>query len=175
MATGMAMWVGLFGLAGMLGLALLLRRRRGAPRRGGQVTIVADDPNMARVVAEAWLSGSAVAGVVGDDGVLRTWRCGVDFVKAAAKLEKDGLPDSALDLIYDRVDELLHGAEWPACAAILDGVNVSECSTDILLALLTATLPAKGRIPSRGGFFERVGRELRVRGEHEGRLLAGLA
>ena len=175
MATGMAMWVGLFGLAGMLGLAFWLRRRPGPAPRGGQVTVVADDPNMARVVAEAWLSGGAVAGFVGDDGVLRTRRCGEDFVRSAAELERDGLPDSALDLIYDRVDELLHGAEWSACAAVLDDIDVSKCSTDILLALLTATLPAKSRIPSRGGFLERVGRELRARGENEDRLLAGLA
>ena len=179
LAAKIVLLSGLAGLLGLAGAAIWLKRRsdrrRGATRRGGQVVVVADDPNMARVVAEAWLSGGAVAGFVGDDGVLRTRRCGESFVKSAAELERGGSPDSALDLIYDRVDELLRGAEWSACAAVLDDINVSECSTDILLALLTATLPAKNRIPSRGGFLERVDHELRTRGEHEDRLLAGLA
>ena len=96
------------------------------------------------------------------------------FVDGAARLEEAGLPDSALDIIYDRVDELLHNAEFEQCAQILDQLDETRYSTDILLALITTTFPAKSRIRTRAQFLGRVSEELRKRGENDVRLLAGL-
>lgn len=97
-----------------------------------------------------------------------------DFVNRASQLEKDGFPDSALDLVYDCIDELLWNADFATCTSILGYINVSAYSSDILLALLTTTRPAKSHIPSRVRFLQRVESELLSRGEDESRLLAGL-
>lgn len=49
-----------------------------------------------------------------------------------------------------------------------------EMTTDNLLGVLTATLPAKSKLPSRKGFYQDVERILTARGEMEPGLLAGL-
>lgn len=104
-------------------------------------------------------------------------RAGVceDFVERAIGLEEQGYADAALDLIYDSIDELLYAAQFALCASILNDVDVARCSDDVLLGLLTATLPAKSRIPTRGSFLRRVEAQLRVRGEYEDGILEGLA
>lgn len=100
---------------------------------------------------------------------------GPDFVLRAVQLEQRGYQDTALDLLYDSIDELLHAGKFALCASILSDMNVSGCSADILLGLLTATLPAKSRIATRSWFFRRVESELRRRNELEAGILDGLA
>lgn len=102
-------------------------------------------------------------------------RSAENFMTRATKLEKLGRSDAALDLVYDSVDDLMHRGKFDSCASVLSGVNVANCSVDLLVGLLTATLPARSRIPFRTEFFEAVERELRRRGELDPGVLAGLA
>lgn len=96
------------------------------------------------------------------------------FVHRATSLQEQGFTDTALDLIYDSVDELLHGARFALCDSVLQETDASQCSIDVLLALLTATLPAKSRLATRAQFFQRVENSLRERGEYVADVLAGL-
>jgi len=96
------------------------------------------------------------------------------FVERARQLEQRGYPDTALDLIYDSVDELLRRGQFALCDSILSQVNVAECSVDVLMALLTATAPASANLATRGEFLRGVERVLENRGEYEPGLLDGL-
>jgi hypothetical protein len=96
------------------------------------------------------------------------------FIRRARRLDAQGRTDAALDLIYDSVDELLRSNQFPEIDAIVARVAVEDCSTDILLGLLTATLPARTKLLLRKHFFWAVDRNLKTRPEYEGGLLAGL-
>ena len=57
---------------------------------------------------------------------------------------------------------------------LLQNINVSEYSVDLLLGLLTATLPARSKLRSRAQFFSEVEAVLKERGQWEDNLLVGL-
>lgn len=97
-----------------------------------------------------------------------------DFVERATSLEQSGFSDSALDLVYDSIDELLHSGHFALCASVLDKLDVEKCSVDVLVGLLTATLPARTRIENRERFFRSVEQELGRRGSYEPAILKGL-
>lgn len=97
-----------------------------------------------------------------------------DFIEQARRLENRGFSDTALDLVYDSIDSLLHGGHFTICSSLLSELSVSDYSMDVLLALLTTTLPAKSQIATRADFLHRVENELRRRGELESELLSGL-
>jgi hypothetical protein len=96
------------------------------------------------------------------------------FVRRARRLDAQQQTDAALDLIYDSVDELLRSNRFSELDAIIARVAADDCSTDVLLGLLTATLPARSKLPSRKHFFRAVNRSLKTRPEYEDGLLAGL-
>jgi len=124
-----------------------------------------------------------------EDIVARLWRwntkCGLpdspgplqragEFIGRAGQLDRRGQTDAALDLIYDQIDTLLRSGDLPRIDAVLQRADVNSLSTDLLLGLLTATLPARTRLASRRGFFNRVEAVLRKRGDWEDGLLNGL-
>lgn len=110
-----------------------------------------------------------------DEDIPLGWpTCAVDFLDRALALEAMGFSDTALDLIYDTCDELMKSRQFALCASLLGEVDVSGCSIDIMLGLLTATLPAKNALSTRRAFYNRVEDELRRRGELEHELLQGL-
>lgn len=96
------------------------------------------------------------------------------FLDRAQRLDKHGRVDAALDLIYDSVDEMMRSGDFNKLDALLTRLQLSELSTDLLIGLLTATLPARGRLATRKSFFCRVEEILRQRGEYENSLLMGL-
>ena len=96
------------------------------------------------------------------------------LVERARTLERFGDSATALDLVYDCIDDLLYSDRFSLVACCLLEVEVGTCSVDILLALLTSTLPAKQRIGTRAEFIRRVETELLRRGEDVVQLLAGL-
>ena len=61
--------------------------------------------------------------------------------------------DAMLDKVYDKVGEMLRGGRFDCLDRFLGVAVCLPVSTNILLALLTATLPAKRRLPSRPAFF----------------------
>ncbi|HQZ66689.1 MAG TPA: hypothetical protein PLY87_16470 [Planctomycetaceae bacterium] len=96
------------------------------------------------------------------------------FVDDAQRLASQGKVDAALDLIYDRADEMLLAGEFVALDSIIEGLDVEQLSVDVLLAVLTITLPAKDKLTTRNEFFECVKRTLKDRGEYMEGLLTGL-
>jgi len=79
-----------------------------------------------------------------------------------------------LDLIYDSVDELMRQGEFQQLDALLAGLPVAEMSVDVLLGYLTASLPARSRLPSRNALYAKTEQTLKERGELEAGLLHGL-
>jgi hypothetical protein len=96
------------------------------------------------------------------------------FLERAVALEQSGVTDSSLDLIYDSVDELLRRGQFAMIDSVLCELDVARHSADILLALLTATAPARSHLASRKAFFRRVKQVVESRGEYERGLLRGL-
>ena len=90
------------------------------------------------------------------------------------RLDTKGYTDAALDLLYDSVDEMLRSGKYSEIDSLLRDTIVDECSTDILLGLLTATLPARSKLPYRREFFDDSDRVLKHRPEYEKDLLTGL-
>jgi hypothetical protein len=76
--------------------------------------------------------------------------------------------------IWDRIDDLLSAGSFTECDALLRETDTYLCSMDTILSLLTATLPAKGKLPSRDMFRRRSERTLRSRGEWDDGLFDGL-
>jgi hypothetical protein len=97
-----------------------------------------------------------------------------DFVEHARRLDHHGRTDAALDLIYDQIDALMTGGKFEAIGSLLQRLDLGALSVDLLLGLLTSTLPARTKIPFRGDFFRAVESEIKRRGEWENGLLTGL-
>ncbi|HWD18547.1 MAG TPA: hypothetical protein VHB20_04665 [Verrucomicrobiae bacterium] len=97
-----------------------------------------------------------------------------NFVNRANRLAAHGQVDSALDLVYDYIDNLLTNSEFNRVNSILRNVALADASSDVLLGLLTSTLPARRKLWSRSRFYNDVELEFRRRGEWEEGLLTGL-
>jgi hypothetical protein len=96
------------------------------------------------------------------------------FLQPVRELEKRGHIDAALDVLYDRVDSLLRGKQFAAVDDLLQQVRVNALSVDVLIGLLTSTLPARSKLPSRAKFYSESEASIRQRGEWEEGLLTGL-
>lgn len=96
------------------------------------------------------------------------------FIIRANRLAFIGSIQAALDIIYDYVDELLCNGEFSKLDEELSAVDTKDISVDILIGILTATLPAKNKLLSREHLFKSVKQVLIVRGEYEDDLLLGL-
>lgn len=96
------------------------------------------------------------------------------FFDGASRLDKRGQTDAALDIIFDRIDEMLLANEFDRVDRLLREIKLSDFSVDLLLGFLTATLPAKNQLSYRDAFFKRVEQLLHNRGEAQDGLLVGL-
>ena len=97
-----------------------------------------------------------------------------NFVEMANRLAEQGRVDAALDLIFARVDETFRRGDFFDCDHQLQHLAVGDYNTEVLLGLLTATLPARSLLPSRPDFYSRTEAEIFRRGEMEPGLLTGL-
>jgi hypothetical protein len=97
------------------------------------------------------------------------------FIERARRLDEMGNTDAALDLLYDAVDDLMRSGKFSELNAIIANLSVNDCSLDVLLGVLTATLPARRRLPARAKFYEQAAQIIKSRGEYEDGLLTGLA
>jgi hypothetical protein len=97
-----------------------------------------------------------------------------EFVQRAVRLDEKGHTDAALDLIYDSVDELMRKGEFPQLDSMLSKVEPASLSADILLGILTATLPARSRLAARRDLFRKAESVLKARSDWQEGLLVGL-
>ncbi len=72
-------------------------------------------------------------------------------------MKKKGVSDKKIDEVYFAVELLMYNGCWNVLDELLDSITIKawRIEKDILLAYATATLPAKSRLPSRGGFIAR--------------------
>jgi hypothetical protein len=96
------------------------------------------------------------------------------FIEQARRLDEHSQTDVALDIIFDQIDEMLLAGQFDRVDQLLIDTVTEEYSVELLLGILTATLPAKDRLCDRAEFFQRVAQTLQARGELKNGLLIGL-
>lgn len=96
------------------------------------------------------------------------------FLHRAQRLDRIGSTDAALDLLYDSVDAMMRGGKFCELDSLLKRLRADDYSLDMLLGILTATLPGRSKLPARGRFLKDAENALRERGEYEDGLLTGL-
>ena len=79
-----------------------------------------------------------------------------ELVKDAERFIEKGQVDAALDLIYSTVDRMLKAQKLSEVDAILTATPFRSTSLEILISLLTVTLPVRIKLPSRPKFFRAV-------------------
>jgi len=114
---------------------------------------------------DAWISAQEVCG---------STATAESFLDCARRLDQHGQTDAALDIIFDQIDEMLLAGEFEPVDQLLMEIMPSDYSVELLLGLLTVTLPAKNRLCNRVAFFERVRQSLQEHGETDEGLLVGL-
>lgn len=82
--------------------------------------------------------------------------------------------DTCLDIILDILDTMFCNGDFSAVDNILKELDTNYYPTDINLAFLTFTLPAKSKLSSRNDFLERCRKTLEERKETDRGLLDGL-
>ncbi len=96
------------------------------------------------------------------------------FFVSVRQLEKRGNIDAALDILYDKIDGMLKAGKFDDVDDVLRSVDPRSLSLDLLLGVLTATLPARSKLPFRKEFFKNVVEVLKERCQWEEGLLTGL-
>lgn len=97
-----------------------------------------------------------------------------DLLAEANRKDRLGETDSGLDLIYDSIDYFMRIGRFSEIDQAISGLDVGTLSTDFLLGILTATLPAKDRLSSRSQFLRSAESALKSRDEYDDGLLSGL-
>ena len=90
-------------------------------------------------------------------------------------LERQSRIDDAVDTLTEYIDNALIESEFDSVDDFLKELRVEDCSTDILITILTATLPANRELSERAAFVERVATELGKRNEPVRSLMWGLS
>jgi hypothetical protein len=96
------------------------------------------------------------------------------FVARASELEQQGHLRESLRLIYRNVEDLMREGSVDIINSELASVDPHKLGTDVLLGLLTATLPVKSRLPDRRRIFKATRAILVARGHYEAGILKGL-
>ena len=96
------------------------------------------------------------------------------MVNYANDLDKQGYTSTALDSLLGYIDNKLHMGVFSELDQSISQLNLSELSINILVCILTSTLPAKSKLPSRTNLFSDIEKILKSRGEYEEGLLTGL-
>ena len=85
-----------------------------------------------------------------------------------------GTIDETLDQLYDLIDEKFTAGHFEEVNRFLNNVRVKDIHTDILMGILTATLPAKNKLPARETFMAKTEAIIRERHEWEEGMGKGL-
>ena len=76
----------------------------------------------------------------------------IPWWEEAKALHRDGAIDAALDMTFSRVDYMLWHQEADVNAFLVE----ANGPLDMMIAVLTATHPARDRLPARPEFFRRT-------------------
>lgn len=78
-----------------------------------------------------------------------------DVVERALELERHGYESAAIDLIHDFFDENFRAGHFAYCDSFLFRTDPSKLTDNILISILTATLPATSKLSVRANFWVR--------------------
>lgn len=92
----------------------------------------------------------------------------------ARSLEHVGRTQDAVNLIHRVLDAALRDGQFQAIDQMLERMDADLEGVDMLLSVLTATLPARDTLAHRAALFHAVERTLRSRALLEPGLLDGL-
>lgn len=95
-------------------------------------------------------------------------------LRDAIELESSGLVIDALDVVYNRVADVIRFGWIEHLDLEIGEMSPDEIGTDVILGILTATLPVKSQLPSRYRLLKSAKRVLKARGHYERGILDGL-
>jgi hypothetical protein len=95
-------------------------------------------------------------------------------LRGAIDLESQGLSCRALDIVYSRVADVIRFGWLEHLNSEIGEITPKDIGTDVILGILTATLPVKSQLPSRRDLFRSAKRILKSRGHYERGILDGL-
>ena len=98
----------------------------------------------------------------------------VGFLSNAIEMDRQRNIRASLAIIYRRVEEMMRESMMEALDEEIASVPAEEMGTDVLLGLLTATLPVKRKLRSRPQLFRSTLKLLKTRGHFEPGVLDGL-
>jgi hypothetical protein len=84
-----------------------------------------------------------------------------EILEEVYELVADGNTDSALDVIFDTVDDLLEGMKDTECDALLNAVDVARLDVATMLGFLSTTAHAREALKARASYVSRVRLQLR--------------
>lgn len=64
--------------------------------------------------------------------------------------------DAAIDILFDRIDTLFCEGDFEACDRLLKSVDLNRLSVDVLVAILSITLAARGNLVERASLCRRA-------------------
>lgn len=64
--------------------------------------------------------------------------------------------DEAIDLLFDRIDDLLRGGRFPEVDRLLEQVELGRLNEDLLVAFVTITAAARDQLAARASFRSRM-------------------
>lgn len=82
--------------------------------------------------------------------------------------------DSDLDRVFDRIDAMMRDGKFRLLNELIENINAEDLPIDMLLGILTATLPARSKLPARAKLLDDTRETLTRRGEYKPAVLAGL-
>jgi hypothetical protein len=71
-------------------------------------------------------------------------------------LVEQGQQESAADIVFKNVDDLLSTAEFRRCDELLQMVDVKRLDINLMMSFLAITLAAKEELPSRAALLRRI-------------------
>jgi hypothetical protein len=98
----------------------------------------------------------------------------MNWFNEASFLDLLGHKDSALDVVYRNIDLILRQRHLEGLDCLFAQLDPRLLSTDLILAFLTATLPAKNSLPNRQSFVVNAQDALRRSGRLQPGMLEGL-
>lgn len=90
-------------------------------------------------------------------------------------LVERNLPDEAVDILFDRIDDLLVTGQFARCDALLRAIDLKRLDSNLIVAVLSITLAAAEKLPYRARLLKRAEERLSaIAPDRVERLLSGL-
>lgn len=80
----------------------------------------------------------------------------LDWLTEFYKLSENKSYDQALDLLFIKVDDAMYADDWLGIDSMLQKIDINRLETNLLVGILTATLPGKSRLAERADFYQRA-------------------